>query len=133
MADTKIEQYLIDLMVSYREIGENLWLIEDDEHYLENIVIMYADPLVIFRMTVMDMPDVSGEKRLELFSKLLELNADDLVHGAYAVKNGKIILIDTWEYDTLDFPEFRAVLDAFALALTQHYKILSGYREVSKE
>ncbi|MDR0644270.1 MAG: YbjN domain-containing protein [Treponema sp.] len=133
MANNKIEQYLIDLMVSYREIGKNLWLIEDDENYLESVAVMHADPLVVFRTTVMDVPDVSDAKKLELFSKLLELNATDLVHGAYAVENGKITLIDTWEYNTLDFPEFRAVLDAFALALTQHYKILSDYRKVSKE
>ncbi|MDR1466358.1 MAG: YbjN domain-containing protein [Treponema sp.] len=133
MADEKIEQYLIDLMVSYREIGENLWLIEDDEHYLENVVVMRADSLVIFRTSVMDVPSISDEKKLGLFSKLLELNATDLVHGAYAIEDSKVILIDTWEYDTLDFPEFRAVLDAFALALIQHYKTLSDYREISKE
>jgi hypothetical protein len=133
MADEKIEQYLIDLMVSYREISKNFWLIEDDEHYLESVVIMRADSLVVFRTTVMDTSGISSEKKFELFSKLLELNATDLIHGAYAVENGKIILIDTWEYDTMDFPEFRAVLDAFALALIQHYKILSDYRKVSKE
>jgi hypothetical protein len=133
MANEKIDQYLIDLMVNYREIGENLWLIEDDEHCLESVAIMHADSLIVFRTTVMDVPDISGEKKLELFSELLRLNATDLVHGAYAVENGKIILIDTWEYDTMDFPEFRAVLDAFALALIQHYKILSAYREISKE
>ncbi|MDR0784617.1 MAG: YbjN domain-containing protein [Treponema sp.] len=131
MADNKIEQYLIDLMVSYREISDNFWLIEDDEHCLESVAVMRVDSIVVFRTTIMDVPNVSDEKKFALFSKLLELNATDLVHGAYAVEGGRIILIDTWEYDTLDFLEFRAVLDAFALALIQHYKILSDYRKVS--
>jgi hypothetical protein len=129
METEKIEQYLINLMISYREIEKNLWLVEDDENYLENVAILRADPLVILRTAVMDAPK---QGRLELFTKLLELNASDVVHGAYAIEQGKVILIDTLEYDTMDLQEFRASLDAFALALTQHYKILSVYRDKEK-
>jgi hypothetical protein len=86
---------------------------------------MLAEPLVVFRVVVMDAPK---ENRLELFTKLLELNANDVVHGAYALEKDNIVLIDTLEYDTMDYREFRATLDAFSLALTQHYPILSSYR-----
>jgi hypothetical protein len=123
--ECKVERFLINLMYSYQEIKENLWLMDDEEHNLEGVIIMYADPLVIVRAAVMDAPD---KNRLELFTKLLELNANDLLHGAYALDNDKIILIDTLEYETLDFEEFRATLDAFSLALAQHYPVLSCYR-----
>ncbi len=126
MAEGKIEQYLINLMVTYREIGENMWLIEDDESYLEEVAVMRADPLVVVRTIVMDVPEEGKE---ELYAKLLDLNATDVVHGAYAIEQGKVILIDTLEYDSMDLQEFRATLDAFSLALTQHYKILSVYRK----
>jgi hypothetical protein len=125
MAVNKIEQYLIDLLVTYREIGENLWLIDDREHSLAGVAVMFDDPLVVFRVVVMDLP---RENRLELFTKLLELNANDVVHGAYALEDDKIVLIDTLEYETMDYIEFRATLDAFSLALTQHYPLLSSYR-----
>lgn len=125
MAVNKIEQYLIDMMVSYREIGKNMWLLEDGEHGLEAAAIVYDDPLVVFQVTVMEVPP---EKRLELFTKLLELNARDILHGAYALEDNKVILIDTLEYAGMDFTEFRATLDAFGLALTQHYPILSPFR-----
>ena len=121
----KIEQYLIDLMVTYREIGEDIWLLEDPEHDLEGTVIMYNDPLVIFRVQVMEAPQ---DRRLELFTLLLELNASDMLHGAYALEKDKIVLIDTLEYDGMDAAEFRATLDSFGLALVQHYPILSPYR-----
>ena len=39
------------------------------------------------------------------------------------------LIIDTLEYDALDYSDFRAALDAISLALTQHYPILSVYRE----
>jgi hypothetical protein len=125
MAENKVEQYLIDLMFTYREVDKNLWYVDDEDHGLQGVAIMLAEPLVVFRVVVMDAP---GEKRLELFTKLLELNASDMVHGAYALEDEKIVLIDTLEYVTLDYGEFRATLDAFSLALTQHYPILSSYR-----
>jgi hypothetical protein len=126
MAKNKIEQYLGDLMLIAPEIDQNLWLIDDPGHNLQGIAVMREDPLVIFRVVVMDAP---ANKRLELFTKLLELNANDVLHGAYALEDGKIVLINTLDYETMDFGEFRSTLDAFSLALAQHYPILSKYRD----
>ena len=127
MADNKVEQYLIDLMFNYQQVDPNLWLVDDEEHSLQGAAIILAEPLVIIRVEVMDAPK---DNRLELFTKLLELNTD-VIYGGYALENGKIILIGTLEYDNMDYNDFRAMLDAFSLALTQHYPILSKYREKS--
>ena len=126
MDENKIEQYLIDLKYSYREIKPNLWLLDDADHSLEGMVVMYADPLVVVRVQVMNAP---SENREEFYTKLLELNAVDMIHGAYGLEGEKVVIIDTLEYETLDYAEFRATLDAISLALTQHYPILSVYRE----
>ena len=126
MAENKIEQYLIDLKYSYREVKPKIWLLDDVEHNLEGMVIMYADPLVIIRVQVMNSPSLN---RQELYTKLLELNAADMIHGAYGLEGDKVVIIDTLEYETMDYEEFRAALDAISLALTQHYPILSAYRE----
>ena len=126
MAENKVEQYLIDLKYSYQEVKPNFWLVDDPEHGLEGIAVMYADPLVIIEVQVMDAP---RQKREEFFAKLLELNAGDMIHGAYGLEGGKVVIIDTLEYDALDYSDFRAALDAISLALTQHYPILSVYRE----
>jgi hypothetical protein len=130
VTDTKIEQYLIDLMLTYQQLEPNFWLLDDEERRLQGVAVMLAEPLVIVRAEIMDAPQ---QNTLELYTKLLELNATDLLHGAYALENGKITLIDTLEYDTLDYEEFRATLDAFSLALTQHYPILSPYRGTPSE
>ena len=126
MAENRIEQYLIDLKYSYQEVKPNFWLLDDAEHGLEGVAIMYADPLVIVEVQVMDAPQ---KKREEFFSKLLELNAADMTHGAYGLEGNKVIIINTMEYETMDYSEFRGALDAISLALTQHYPILSVYRE----
>jgi len=125
MEKNKIEQYLIDLMLTYRELDENIWLLDDPEHDLTGIAVMYDDPLVVFRVVVMDVPK---EQNLELFTKLLELNATDIIHGAYALEDNKIVLINTLDYETMDYGEFRSTLDSFSLALLQHYPLLSNYR-----
>lgn len=128
MAGNKIEQYLIDLMVTYQQIESNLWLLDDEERSLQGVVIMHADPLVVIRAEIMDSPK---NNLLEFYAKLLELNATDVIHGAYALDNKKVILLNTLQYDTMDYEDFRAALDSFSMALTQHYPILSTYREKS--
>ncbi|HOJ99154.1 MAG TPA: hypothetical protein PLW34_06305 [Termitinemataceae bacterium] len=129
LQENKIERYLINMMVSYREVEKNLWIIEDEPHSLNGVVVLLEPPVVIIRVLVMKAPK---ENRLPLFTKLLELNSSDLVHGAYALEGDDIVLIDTLEYDTMDYEEFRASLEAISLALTQHYPILSQYREPHK-
>jgi len=126
MADSKIEQYLIDLTLTYQQIDKNLWLLEDEEQGLQGVAVMQAEPLVIISAEIMDLPK---NDNLELFTKLLELNASDIIHGAYALEKNKIVLIDTLHYETMDYDDFRAVLDSFSLALSDHYPILSKYRD----
>jgi len=126
MAENKIEQYLIDMMITYQQADKNIWLLDDADRSLQGVAVMQAEPMVIVRADIMDIPQ---NNILELYAKLLELNASDIVHGAYAVDKKKIILIDTLQYNTMDYDDFRAVLDSFSLALTEHYPILSKYRE----
>ncbi|GBU28971.1 hypothetical protein R84B8_02533 [Treponema sp. R8-4-B8] len=126
IVESKIEQYLIDLMITYQQVGKNLWLLDDEERSLQGVAVMQAEPLVIVRAEVMDVPK---SNLLELYTKLLELNASDVIHGAYAVDKNKIILLDTLQYETMDNEDFRATLDSFSMALTEHYPILSKFRE----
>ena len=117
---------MINLSLTFEEVGENTWVINDAEKSLEQVVVMAEEPLVIVRVKVMDMPDKNKEA---FFERLLRLNASDLVHGAYAIdENDNVILSDTLELGTMDLEEFQASLDAIGLALAQHYEILSEFR-----
>ena len=122
--ENKVEQYLIDLKYAYQKLKPNIWLLDDDEH--EGMMVMYADPLVIIRVQIMNAPK---DNRQEFFARLLELNASDMIRGAYGLDGEKVVIIDTLEYETLDYSEFRAALDAISMAMIQHYPILSVYRE----
>jgi hypothetical protein len=121
----KVRTYLLDLGLSYEEAGDSTWVITDEEKGVRNLVVMVSEPVVILRVKVMDLPD---QGRLELYEKLLRLNAEDLLHGAYALEGDHVILIDTLEVESMDLEELRASLEAIGLALVQHYKVLSEFR-----
>lgn len=121
----KIEGYMIKLSLTYQEVAENTWVIKDDEKGLENVLVIAEEPLVIIRVKVMETPKNNRE---EFFEKLLTLNAEDLIHGAYALEGKNVLIIDSLEGETMDLEEFQASLDAIGMALSQHYSILSGYR-----
>lgn len=127
MADhAKIERFLNSLSLIYEDVvGEDTWIINDDEKGLENIIVILADPVVIVRVKVMTVP---GANREQFFEQLLKLNQSDMIHGAYALEGEDIILLNTLVAETLDFEEFQATLDAIGLALAQHYQMLSSYR-----
>ena len=126
MSENKVEQYLIELKYSFQEVNPNFWLLDDAEHNLEGMAIVYTEPLVIFRVQVMNAPE---QNREVFYKKLLELNAREMIHGAYGLEGEKVVITGSLEYETLDYDEFRATLEAISLALTQHYPVLSIYRE----
>jgi hypothetical protein len=126
MDSNKLESYLINLDLTYEKLDSYTWLITDPEKGLENVFIIFEEPLVILRVDVMQVPKKNREA---LFEKLLTLNGSDLIHGAYALDNEKIIITETFVHDTIDFEEFQASLDAVSLALAQHYPVLTKYRE----
>ena len=122
---SKLESYLINLGMTFEELNENTWVINDSEKGIERVVVIVEEPLVTIRVIVMPVPDHDRE---EFFATLLELNATDMIHGAYGVSDESVILIDTLQYETMDLEEFQASLDAIGLALAQHYPVLSKYR-----
>ena len=126
--EDKVRSYLVDLGLSFEEVGDGTFLINDEEKGLKNIVTMVTEPLVILRVKVMETPDSDRE---QLYDQLLRLNAEDLIHGAYALEGDHVILIDTLELETLDLEELRASFEAIGLALVQHYKLLGRYRQKS--
>jgi hypothetical protein len=126
--EDKVRSYLVDLGLSYEEVGDGTFLITDEDKGLKNIVAMVSEPLLIIRVKVMEAPDSNRES---LYEELLRLNAEDLLHGAYALEGDHVILIDTLELETLDLEELRSSLEAIGLALIQHYKLLGRYRQSS--
>ena len=119
-----IEEYLIQGSYIFKKIAENTWVIDDKYENIDNLVIHYQDPLIFLRLKLMPIPK---EKREEFFEKLLRLNAESLVHGAYALEGDSVIIVDTLEAENLDFNELQSSIDAIHLALANDYPVLKSY------
>ena len=120
-----IESFLIRAEAEFQEIGEGLWIVhQPGDTSRPGIVINHQPPVVVFRADIRDLP-IDDEDQLELYRKLLELNAVDLIHGAYGLEDGGVILSDTLELENLDFSEFRASLESLSLALSSHWDQLT--------
>ena len=118
-----IEQYLIRLDLPYEEIDGGMWVIHDEDH-ADNIVVYYDDPLVMFRVKLMELPQ--GD-HTALFRTLLEFNETELVHGAFALEEQNVVVGDTRQVINLDFNEFQASVDSLTLAITQLYPRLAKF------
>jgi len=121
----RVEQYLVRLSINNEKLNPDTWVIRDRDEGLENVIVVAAEPVVVIRAKVMDIP---AKRRQELFEELLRLNATDLLHGGYALQDQSVILLDTLVAATMDVEEFQSSLDAIGLALSQHYERLSAYR-----
>lgn len=121
-----VEGYLVRMELPFHELEEGLWVVGESQE-LAPVFVNYAPPLLVVRVEVMDAPD-EEELRNGLFRELLELNATDLVHGAYGLDGNEIVLSDTLQLGDLSFGELQASLESILLALRSHYETLSRYR-----
>lgn len=124
-----VENFLNRMELEYEEVEEGLWLVHtrDDEDGAP-LVISHAPPLLVFRLKVLDVPQDS-QKCAELYRKLLEANATDLVHAAYGLEEGDVILTESLEVENLDFNEFQATVDSFQMALATQLESLIPFRD----
>ncbi len=121
-----LESYLIRMNADFNELEEGMFLLRSENGGVP-VVVHHSDPLLLVRMKVMDLPE--NEDLAELFEALLVLNATDVVHGAYGIEDGELIISDTLELGNLDFDELRASLESVQLAASSHLsqiKSLSG-------
>jgi hypothetical protein len=121
-----IESFLLRLEQDSEEVEPGMWLVQGGEHDVR-LVIHHTPPLLLLRMKVMELPS-DGKDCTELFRRLLELNAVDVVHGAYGIEENDVILSDTLELENLDFNEFQASVDSMQVALASHLDSLSAFR-----
>ncbi len=113
-----LESYLLRMDLEHEEVDPGMFLVRGKNSGLP-MVVHHAEALLLIRMKVMDMPAPEDAKP-ELYRTLLELNASDVVHGAYGIEEGELIISDTLELQTLDFHEMRASMESMELAAMSH-------------
>lgn len=126
-----IESYLIRLSATdatYSEVEPGFWIVRPSPESDLSLAVNYSPPVVLLRIDVMTLPD-DATQTATLTRRLLELNASDLLHGAYGIQNGHIVLTEALELSALDFEEFLASYESMTLALASHLREIGSYRE----
>ncbi len=124
-----IESFIgrLDTAVNSEEVEQGIWVLTPDDQGTQ-IVVSYDPPVAVFRVRVMDLPE-NGQAKTELMQKLLELNAEGLVHGSYGIEGSLVVLTDALQLENLDFNEFQSSVDSITLALASHMSTLASFRE----
>jgi hypothetical protein len=121
-----VERYLLELDTPYEVLGEGIYRLTDDVEDVDDIIVLCTDPLVIFSVRLMKVPS----KNLEAFyRKLLELNASELVAGAYGIDGDDVVITDTLQLENLDFNEFQASIESLVMAIHNHYPVLREFMD----
>jgi CesT_Tir_1 len=112
-----VEAYLLRLGRRFRQVDGQVgtFLVEMNEK-APPLVVRVEPPLVVVRVQV---GVVKPETPPDVFRKLLELNAKQLVHAAYGIDEGHVVLSSALELENLDFNELQATLDEIDMALAQ--------------
>lgn len=131
-----IEAYLARSSYDATELEENTWLVTErapsTSSPRENIVVRLAGELVFFRVNVLDLEAVEPSRREGFFATLLELNATDMVHGAYGLQRHdggptKVLLTAAHRLSDLDYSELVGTLDDFTVALAKHHERFAAF------
>ena len=117
----------LDAGISSEEVDSGIWVLSSEQDGTP-IAVSYDPPVVVLRVKVMELPE-PGQQKTGLMHRLLELNAEDLVHGAYGIEGSNVILSDALQLENLDFNEFQASVDSVSLALASHMGALASFKE----
>ena len=113
-----LESYLIRMDLEFEEVDEGMYLVQPRSDG-PPVVVHHSPPLLVVRLKVTTVPESNDLG--ELYKTLLVWNATDVVHGAYGIEEGDLVLTDTLELETLDFPELQASLESMQMAAASHY------------
>lgn len=117
----------LDGSLTSDEVETGIWLLTPADESTP-IVVSFDSPVVVFRVKVMDLPK-DGQAKADLMQKLLELNAEGLVHGSYGIEGSVVVLTDALQLENLDFNEFQSSVESITLALASHMSALASFQE----
>lgn len=127
-----IERFLdrlsADQGATYSEVEPGLFIVKPSGELDFGVVVHFSPPVAVLRVKVMQLP-TDRESLATLSRRLLELNATDLVHGAYGIEEDSIVMTEALELSHLDYEEFLAAYESITVALASHLRELGSYRE----
>ena len=105
----------------FKRLADNMWQVAIPTDDVHNMIVTLQDTLLVIRLKL---KEVNAQADANFYKKLLQMNATDITHGAFAVENNSLILIDSLETENLDLNELAASIQAIAFTARNCYKEL---------
>jgi len=120
MTREDLESYLLRLGIEFEELEDGMWMLRSSG--APPVVLQASPPVLLLRLKVLSLPpeQLNDARILPLYRTLLELNAEDIVHGSYGIEGGDVILSDALDYETVDFVGLRSSFESLLLAASSH-------------
>ncbi|KAA3616006.1 MAG: molecular chaperone Tir [Calditrichaeota bacterium] len=116
----KVKAFLLDLDVNItkEDEAEELFVIEDEDRGIQNMIIDCEEPIVIIEQPIIPIPQ---NDKASLYKRLLQMN-HELVHGAFAIDEEEktVFYRDTLQLENLDKNELEASISSLSLALAEN-------------
>jgi len=77
-------------------------------------------PVIVMQVNIGETEFSNLAQEVAFYKRLLELNAQGLLHAAYGLEGGRVVLTAALELDNLDPNELEAALADLGLALVEH-------------
>jgi hypothetical protein len=125
----RIKTFLLDLdyNITYESEEEEVFVINQPDAGIHNLVIAVADPILIMEQFLFELK----EGHPEVFQKLLVKNRD-IVHGAFALDEGgnKVVFRDTLQLENIDPNEIEGSINSLELLLSEYSDELIHFSKI---
>lgn len=114
-----VKDYLLELGydITAKDAESELFIINDNEEGIHNMVLDCEDPILIIEQFIMDI----GDAPADVYRKLLKKNRD-IVHGAFVLDDTghKLYYHDTLQLENLDLNELEASINSLKMLLAEY-------------
>lgn len=126
-----VKDYLLELNydITAEDFEEQLFIINDEEEGIRNLVIDCEDPILIIEQYIMELKEVNKD----ILAHLLQKNRE-IVHGAFVLdETGKKLLFrDTLQLENLDLNELEGSINSLKLLMAEYSEQLLKFAHVDE-
>lgn len=117
-----VENYLLKLGRTYERAAG--WTPAKGTFLLRSsggtLVAITVDPPIVTVHVEIGPTPVEEKQQLAMYTRLLQLNANDLMYASYGIEDGKVALAAALALENLDTNELEAALADIDVALARH-------------
>jgi hypothetical protein len=124
-ADT-LESYMLRMELPHEQVSDDTWVLAPDSLRHARIIVRIDEPIVLYSTPLFAVTEATADREA-LYKRLLEFN-DSLLHCAYALDNGQIVLSGAQQIEDLDYGEFQAMIEDMVMAIDSHLDQLTAWR-----